>query len=178
MSISRIHPSDCQSCSEDPEPCAAHAEDWRYWRARALDAEEDLRVNEGTRDRMRAILDNTVNIVRGDPGPLEMHGWADLPERVRELQLEISAHQRKPEGALPGWRPSWEKGPRRDYESGCWGGVNTAEDGVHQWTLYGPADPATGLRKGLGQGNAGMLREAMRACDEAEAAAMEKKPCA
>ena len=37
-----LHPSDCQSCSEDSDPCEVHAEDWRYWRARALDAERTV----------------------------------------------------------------------------------------------------------------------------------------
>lgn len=36
-----VHPADCQSCSENPDPCRVHAEDWRYWFARAMEAEAD-----------------------------------------------------------------------------------------------------------------------------------------
>lgn len=35
-----VHPADCQSCSEDTDPCSTHAEDWRYWQGRCLDAED------------------------------------------------------------------------------------------------------------------------------------------
>jgi len=35
-----VHPADCQGCSEDDDPCAMHAQDWRYWADRALDAED------------------------------------------------------------------------------------------------------------------------------------------
>jgi hypothetical protein len=48
-----VHPSDCQSCSEDPGPCRTHAEDWRYWRARALDFEEGASVEAREADRGR-----------------------------------------------------------------------------------------------------------------------------
>jgi hypothetical protein len=48
-----VHPSDCQSCSEDPNPCRTHAEDWRYWRARALDFEEGASVEAREADRGR-----------------------------------------------------------------------------------------------------------------------------
>ena len=44
------HPSDCQKCSEDADPCARHAEDWRYWQARALDAEEAAADVDDTHD--------------------------------------------------------------------------------------------------------------------------------
>ena len=40
------HPSDCQKCSEDADPCKRHAEDWRYWKARALDAEAEAKDGE------------------------------------------------------------------------------------------------------------------------------------
>lgn len=33
------HPADCQTCSEGSDPCATHAQDWRYWQGRCLDAE-------------------------------------------------------------------------------------------------------------------------------------------
>lgn len=38
--LSEVHPSDCQSCSEGSDPCQTHTHDWRYWQARALDAEK------------------------------------------------------------------------------------------------------------------------------------------
>ena len=41
LRLSDEHPSDCQSCSEDGEPCATHAEDWRYWQALSEDMEAE-----------------------------------------------------------------------------------------------------------------------------------------
>lgn len=40
-----VHPADCQRCSEDADPCATHAQDWRYWAARALDAEDHVQAS-------------------------------------------------------------------------------------------------------------------------------------
>jgi hypothetical protein len=39
-----VHPADCQSCSENDGPCAAHEHDVRYWRGRCEDAETALRI--------------------------------------------------------------------------------------------------------------------------------------
>jgi hypothetical protein len=67
-----VHPSDCQSCSEDPNPCRTHAEDWRYWRARALDFEEGASVEarEADRGRKRAAEMERALVDRAGLHPL------------------------------------------------------------------------------------------------------------
>lgn len=64
---SRIHPADCQACSEDADPCAAHAEDWRYWQARALDAEAAAaqEIDPAT----QGVLDTLAAWFTGHPMP-------------------------------------------------------------------------------------------------------------
>lgn len=41
--LTEVHPSDCQSCEEGSDPCPSHRTDYRYWEARALDAEDASR---------------------------------------------------------------------------------------------------------------------------------------
>jgi hypothetical protein len=82
------------------EEIAAHAkaaEGWRLCSAdlaaetqRANRAEERAEESEATRSRLAAILTEIATALRGPPAPLSSHGWADLPERVRDLRASLS----------------------------------------------------------------------------------------
>jgi hypothetical protein len=82
------------------EEIAAHAKATEGWRLCAADlaaetkranaAEERAEESEATRSRLAAILTETASALRGPPAPLSSHGWADLPERVRDLRASLS----------------------------------------------------------------------------------------
>ena len=40
----------------------------------------ELEEDDGARTRMRNILVRTANALKGDPGPVRMHSWHDLPK--------------------------------------------------------------------------------------------------
>ena len=52
---------------------------------RAGDVDESDAV---TRERMSALLTGTANVLKGEPGPLAMHGWDDLPAVAADLKAE------------------------------------------------------------------------------------------
>jgi ElaB/YqjD/DUF883 family membrane-anchored ribosome-binding protein len=60
---------------------------WALWALRAADelrAElvsvmADLDESEALRDRMAGLLTGVANALKGDPPPLVMHDWSDLP---------------------------------------------------------------------------------------------------
>lgn len=81
------------------EECLAFADEWgrgltvhegsQGWRVVCmLLAEEvrrlrdELQEADALRDKMGGILTRTANALRGDPPPLHLHSWHDLPERV------------------------------------------------------------------------------------------------
>ena len=41
-----------------------------------------------TREQLEAILTETANVLKGDPGPLKSWGWHDLPEVARKAFTE------------------------------------------------------------------------------------------
>lgn len=43
------------------------------------------------RERMASLLTQTADALKGDPGPLTLHDWSDLPEVAREVRAEALA---------------------------------------------------------------------------------------
>lgn len=90
--LSDIDPSDCQCCSEAPDPCRQHADDPRYWRARAMDAEQQaVEWAERTRSAREAAAISTVEAeratLRSDLARCEGE-VVELRARVRDLESE------------------------------------------------------------------------------------------
>lgn len=52
---------------------------------------EALVVELGTANIMREILTLSVNAIRGDPEPLHLHSWHDLPELIDQLKVDLLA---------------------------------------------------------------------------------------
>ena len=51
-------------------------------------AQCDLWESEDARARMRILLTQTADALKGDPGPLLMHDWSDLPKVAGDLVAE------------------------------------------------------------------------------------------
>lgn len=47
-----------------------------------------IEATDSVCDSMQSILINIADIVKGKPKPLHRHGWADLPELIKELKNE------------------------------------------------------------------------------------------
>lgn len=52
----------------------------------ALKAE--LREGDDLRERLAGILTRSVNVIRGEPEPMSLHSWHDLPELVEALKAD------------------------------------------------------------------------------------------
>jgi hypothetical protein len=53
---------------------------------------EDAAEARQLRDRLSDILTQTANVLKGDPGPLVLHGWSDLPDVARSLREERDSY--------------------------------------------------------------------------------------
>ena len=51
--------------------------------------EVELATSNLLRDRMREILDRSVNAIKGNPAPLHLHSWHDLPELIDQLKGDL-----------------------------------------------------------------------------------------
>lgn len=49
--------------------------------------------------RLSYLLQHTAGGLRGRPGPLEMHGWADLPRRAAAMRRRLEALEKREEEA-------------------------------------------------------------------------------
>jgi hypothetical protein len=52
--------------------------------------EREAADDDALRDRMRDLLTRTANALKGDPGPLKLHDWSDLPEVAARLRAMLS----------------------------------------------------------------------------------------
>lgn len=48
----------------------------------------EAELEEAARTKMRDILHATANVLKGDPGPLKLHSWHDLPEVAARMMDE------------------------------------------------------------------------------------------
>lgn len=53
----------------------------------------ELAESDALRDKMGGILTRSVNAIRGEPEPLSLHSWHDLPELIAG-QMTEAAYQR------------------------------------------------------------------------------------
>lgn len=64
-------------------------------------ARAELAEDEALRNRMSDLLTRTANALKGEPGPLTLHDWSDLPERaglivVNEARLIAEVEAMRP----------------------------------------------------------------------------------
>lgn len=50
----------------------------------------ELREGDDLRERLSDILTRSVNAIRGEPEPLSLHSWHDLPELIEALRAEYN----------------------------------------------------------------------------------------
>ena len=50
----------------------------------------ELREGEDLRERLSDILTRSVNAIRGEPEPLSLHSWHDLPELIEALRVDAA----------------------------------------------------------------------------------------
>ena len=48
----------------------------------------ELREGDDLRERLAGILTRSVNMIRGEPEPMSLHSWHDLPELVEALKAD------------------------------------------------------------------------------------------
>ena len=102
--LSATHPSDCQACSENDEPCRTHAEDWRYWQAASEDMDVEYAKLMGSsatilqernaavkdRDTARALLERVAKAYAAMPRQRGEDG--DEPDLPAEFEY-YHAHE-------------------------------------------------------------------------------------
>ncbi len=54
------------------------------------DLQREIEEERETRKRLSALLDGVALALRGPPGPLEAHSYADLPERAAEVMRQLT----------------------------------------------------------------------------------------
>ena len=99
--------------SEELERCG---DGWMKAEAELAAARAELAEDETLRNRMSDLLTRTANALKGEPGPLTLHDWSDLPERaglivVNEARLIAEVERLKPvvEAAV-----AWRRGMASD----------------------------------------------------------------
>jgi hypothetical protein len=55
---------------------------------------EELLETEWLNGRMGGLLTRTANALKGEPGPLKLHDWSDLPQVAQELVEELNSWKR------------------------------------------------------------------------------------
>lgn len=50
----------------------------------------ELREGDDLRERLSDILTRSVNAIRGEPEPLSLHSWHDLPELIEALRVDAA----------------------------------------------------------------------------------------
>jgi len=53
------------------------------------DLESELAIADEIMEQMASILTRSVNAIRGEPGPLHLHSWHDLPELIDGLKVDL-----------------------------------------------------------------------------------------
>ena len=56
---------------------------------RTEDLEAELAIADELRERMASILTRSVNAIRGEPEPLHLHSWHDLPELIDQVKIDL-----------------------------------------------------------------------------------------
>jgi hypothetical protein len=51
--------------------------------------EAELAICDAAAAKMASILTRSVNAIRGEPGPLHLHSWHDLPELIDGLKVDL-----------------------------------------------------------------------------------------
>jgi len=58
-------------------------------KALIADLESELAIADELMEQMASILTRSVNAIRGEPGPLHLHSWHDLPELIDGLKVDL-----------------------------------------------------------------------------------------
>jgi hypothetical protein len=53
----------------------------------------ELEESEALRDRMADLLTSVANALKGDPGPLKVHDWSDLPAVAAETAARAEGRE-------------------------------------------------------------------------------------
>ncbi len=83
-----------RSCNESANELAALAKQIAELEAQPMAQDDDCTECDALRSRMTELLTRTANALRGDPPPLTLWGWEDLPERAAAAIAAIDVMQR------------------------------------------------------------------------------------
>lgn len=56
---------------------------------KVADLEGEISISDELREKMAGILTRSVNAIRGDPEPLHLHSWHDLPELIDQVNVDL-----------------------------------------------------------------------------------------